>query len=107
MTLRTKLTMAALALGVAAFALAQQDHSGHAHETKAAEENPQAKDYPLDTCPVSDKKLGSMGDPFDHLHEGRLVRLCCKSCAKRFRAAPEEFLKKLDAASKAKAEEKK
>jgi YHS domain-containing protein len=102
MTLRTCLTVAALALGVAAFALAQNDHSGHAHETKAAEENPQAKDYPLDTCPVSGKKLGSMGEPVDYLHDGRLVRFCCKGCIKRFQAEPEKYLEKLDAAAFAK-----
>jgi YHS domain-containing protein len=99
MTLRTKLTVAALALGVAAFALAQHDHSGHAHETKAAEEKPQAEDYPLDTCVVSGKKLGSMGEPVDYDHDGRLVRFCCKGCINRFQAEPEKYLKKLDAAA--------
>ena len=107
MTLRTYLTVAALALGVAAFALAQHDHSGHdhsghAHETKAAEEKPQANGYPLDTCPVSGEKLGSMGAPVDYDHEGRLVRFCCKGCIKGFQKDPEKFLKKLDAAVVAK-----
>lgn len=44
--------------------------------------------YPLTTCPVSHESLEAMGKPLDMLHEGRLVRLCCKSCVKEFKKDP-------------------
>lgn len=60
------------------------------------------KDYPLDTCPVSGEKLGSMGAPVDHLYGTRLVRLCCKSCTKELNKEPAAVLAKIDAAAAAK-----
>ena len=36
--------------------------------------------YPLDTCPVSGKKIGSMGDGHEMVLAGTLVRLCCDHC---------------------------
>jgi hypothetical protein len=60
--------------------------------------------YPLQTCVVSGEKLGGeMGKPVDYLHQGRLVRFCCKGCIKQFNAEPAKFLKVIDdAAAKAK-----
>ncbi|MEK0446962.1 MAG: hypothetical protein RLZZ399_2283 [Verrucomicrobiota bacterium] len=59
--------------------------------------------YPLSECVVSGEKLGTMGKPFVHQHEGREVQFCCKSCLKDFNKNPKQFLKKLDdAASKKK-----
>ena len=40
----------------------------------------QKPSYPLDTCPISHKKLGDMGDPIDMVVDGHLVRLCCNNC---------------------------
>lgn len=54
--------------------------------------------YPLETCVVSGEKLGSMGDPVDVVHGTRLARLCCKGCLKTFRAKPDGFMAKIDAA---------
>jgi hypothetical protein len=54
-----------------------------------------AKAYPLDTCIVTDEKLGEMGPPFVFTHEGQEIKLCCKSCKKKFDKAPETYLKKL------------
>ena len=54
-----------------------------------------AKAYPLDTCIVSDNKLGSMGDPVTIVHEGQAVKFCCKPCVKKFRENPAKFLGKL------------
>lgn len=57
--------------------------------------------YPLATCVISGKKLGSMGKAFEHEHKGQRVRLCCKGCLKKFNKAPETHLKKIsDAAHK-------
>ncbi|MCW5547961.1 MAG: hypothetical protein KIT44_03275 [Opitutaceae bacterium] len=60
--------------------------------------------YPLDTCVVSGKKLGSMGKPYDYVHrqEGqpdRLVRFCCRGCVGAFKKDPDRYLQLLDAAA--------
>lgn len=68
----------------------------------AAEIAKQVKTYPFQTCVVSGAKLGAMGKPVDILHNGRLVRFCCKGCVKKFKAHPEIYLKKIDEAAKAK-----
>lgn len=57
----------------------------------------QTKDYSTTTCPVSGEILGSDGEPFDRVFQGRLVRLCCKGCTKKFDANPAAYIKKLDA----------
>lgn len=56
-----------------------------------------AKPYPLDTCLVTDEKLGADPDmkPFSFVHEGQEIKLCCKSCKKKFDKSPETYLKKL------------
>jgi hypothetical protein len=65
--------------------------------------------YPLETCVVSGEKLGGdMGGPVDFVYQvagqpDRLVRFCCKGCLKDFKKDPATFLKKIDAASAAKA----
>lgn len=58
----------------------------------------QLPSYPLLECPVSKEPLDAMGKPLDVVHEGRLVRLCCKSCVKEFKADPSATLKKIDEA---------
>ena len=59
------------------------------------------KPYPLDTCIVSDEKLGADPDmkPYVFVHEGQEIKLCCKSCLKKFNKSPETYLKKLKDAS--------
>jgi hypothetical protein len=58
----------------------------------------QGKDYPLDTCPVTGQKLGSMGDPVDHVHGNRLVRLCCAGCENKVAQDPQQVLAPLNKA---------
>jgi YHS domain-containing protein len=58
----------------------------------------QAPSYPLTTCPISHEPLDSMGKPHDMVHEGRLVRLCCKGCVKEFKKDPAPTLKAIDEA---------
>ena len=58
--------------------------------------------YPLTVCVVSGEKLGSMGAPYVHKHDGREVQFCCKNCLKDFEKEPEKHLAKIDAAAKAK-----
>ncbi|MEO0965297.1 MAG: hypothetical protein AAFY08_09275 [Planctomycetota bacterium] len=55
--------------------------------------------YPLDTCVVSDEKLGSMGEIITIEVEGRDVLLCCAGCESMVRAEPAKYLAMLDAAS--------
>lgn len=62
-----------------------------------------AKAYPLDTCLVSDEKLGADPDmkPYVFTHEGQEIKLCCKSCLKSFKKDPAKYLKKLESAGPA------
>jgi len=67
-----------------------------AGESDAAVVEAQLRHYPIGTCIVSGGKLGSMGDPVNYVHEGRLVRFCCAGCVPAFEESPEEFLSALD-----------
>jgi hypothetical protein len=58
-----------------------------------------AKPYPLTTCIVSGEKLGEMGKPFVFTHDGQEIKLCCKSCKKKFDKDPEKYMKKLSEAA--------
>ena len=62
------------------------------------------KPYPLDKCIVSDEKLGADADmkPYVFTHEGREIKLCCKSCLKDFNKDTAKYIKKLEKAEKAK-----
>lgn len=84
--------MTALTLGTGT-ALAQHDQSPAKadqpkHEEKpatAAKANERIGDpYPLDICPITGKKLGTMGDPVTKLYDGREVRFCCPACSPKF-----------------------
>jgi hypothetical protein len=68
----------------------------------ADKKDAKAKAYPLDTCIVSDEKLGSMGEAYVFTHEGQEIKLCCKSCQKDFKKEPSKYLKKLDKSGKKK-----
>lgn len=93
---------AGFALGATAFA-----HNGESHEkTAAPAADKAAPAYPLKTCVVSGDKLedGDMGPPIDYVHKeagkpDRLVRLCCKSCIKKFKQDPAKYLKMIDDAA--------
>jgi hypothetical protein len=91
--LRFSLSIVTAALGLGSFC-------GHAAE--GGDATAAAKPYPLSICVVSGEKLGTMGKPFVHKFEGREVQFCCKACLKDFNKDAQKFIKKLDAASKAK-----
>lgn len=44
-------------------------------------------------CIVTGNKLGSMGDPVSFKHEGKEYWVCCSPCIKKFKKAPEKYLK--------------
>lgn len=48
----------------------------------------QTEAYPATTCPISGEELGGMGDPYDYVYAGRLVRFCCGGCIDSFNANP-------------------
>ncbi|HEX7654878.1 MAG TPA: hypothetical protein VF607_15320 [Verrucomicrobiae bacterium] len=54
----------------------------------------------LTTCAVSGEKLGDMGDAYVFTYKGQEVKLCCKSCKKKFDKDPETYLAKIRAADK-------
>ncbi len=93
-----------LALGTTAFA-----HNGESHDKPTAQTaDKTTPTYPLKTCVVSGDKLedGDMGPPIDYIHKevgkpDRLVRLCCKSCIKKFKQDPAKYLKMIDDAAAA------
>jgi len=61
-----------------------------------ADKAAKAKPYTLKVCPVSDEKLGDMGDPYVFTHDGREIKLCCKGCLKDFEKNPSKFVKKIE-----------
>ena len=65
-------------------------------EDKAAKPKP----YPLDTCVVTDEKLDGHGKPYVFTHDGREIKMCCKSCLKDFKKDTAKYIKKLDEADK-------
>ena len=56
----------------------------------------QGDPYPLLTCPVTGKELGSMGPPVVMMEQGREVRFCCKGCIKRFEADAAKYFEQID-----------
>jgi len=57
--------------------------------------------YPLDTCPVTGKELGSMGDPVVKMYEvegrgEREVRFCCAGCPPKFEKDQAKYWKEID-----------
>jgi len=58
---------------------------------------PAGDPYPLDHCPVSGEKLGSMGDPVSYSYQGRDIKFCCQGCVTSFEKDPETYLRKADA----------
>jgi membrane fusion protein, copper/silver efflux system len=48
-----------------------------------------------EVCPVTGKKLGSMGPPVRVVYEGRVAFLCCQGCKADWDADPKKYLGKL------------
>jgi len=47
-----------------------------------------------ETCPVSGKKLGSMGEPPKVIVDGKPLYVCCAGCSERIKQSPERYLAK-------------
>ena len=70
----------------------------------AAESKDKPKPYPLNTCLVTDEKLGEDPSmkPYAFVEDGQEIKLCCKSCLKDFKKDKASLMKKLAAAEKKK-----
>jgi hypothetical protein len=92
--------MKPLTATVLAVAFAASPFVGFAADAKADKPKP----YPLDKCIVTDEKLGADPDmkPYVFTHEGREIKLCCKSCLKDFNKDTAKYIKKIEKAEKAK-----
>lgn len=95
----------------------KDDHSNHDHSkhdekgsqgstdlapgNQVAATQKQIAAYPVNTCIISDEELGDQGKVIEHMHNGQLVRMCCKGCIKDFNKDPAKYLAKIEAAKKA------
>ena len=62
-------------------------------------------DYPLKTCLVADEAFTTIEQAIGHVHRvagqpDRVIFVCCNDCVADFKAAPANYLAKLDAAKK-------
>ena len=64
----------------------------------SADESVKTGLYPLDTCPLSGKKLGSEEDPVIYEYKGRELRFSSKACIRGFMKDPEGSLARIDEA---------
>lgn len=80
----------------------RKDPRKYVAELDKAAKKAQREGYPLDTCPVSKAKLGSMGKPVAIVIAGRRIDLCCESCVAKAHANPAPILEQLDRAWNAK-----
>lgn len=97
MKITKHLLTAALLTGLAAGIL-----SARADEKHKDHKDAKPKPYTLKTCPVSDEKLDADPDMKSHsfVHEGREIKLCCKSCLKDFNKDAAKYVKKIETAEK-------
>ena len=67
-----------------------------------ADKKEDAKPYPLQTCVVTDEKLGADPDmkPYSFVEAGQSVTLCCKSCLKTFKKDTAKYMTKIAEAQK-------
>ena len=52
----------------------------------------QMANYPLETCLISKRKLGSMGKGRNLVVDGKLVRLCCGGCVKKAKGPLKDYV---------------
>jgi hypothetical protein len=85
------------ALAILAFPALRAEEAQKPAENKGAEvaKKEVVKPYKPDICMVSGEKLGEMGKPVVFVYQGQEIKLCCKSCRKKFDKDPAKYLKKL------------
>ena len=95
MSIFTKNTL--LLLAPLAFVSCKSEPAETSQKDSPSQIETAGKPYPLDTCLVSGKKLGSMGDPYVINHEGQQIQFCCDGCEPSFKKNPAKYLAKLHA----------
>jgi len=95
--MKTKPVILIAALAFISIPTLRAEDTQKPEESKGTEvtKKEEVKPYKLETCIVSGEKLGEMGKPFVFVHEGQEIKLCCKSCKKKFDKDPAKYLKKL------------
>lgn len=94
--MKIKLTLAAAMLSAFTAFTVPAARAEEAKEPPKEEKKEAVKPYKLDTCIVSDEKLGEMGKPFVFTFESQEIKLCCKKCKAKFDKEPAKYLKKLE-----------
>ncbi|MFQ5654488.1 MAG: hypothetical protein ACE5GW_07135 [Planctomycetota bacterium] len=74
----------------------KKDPAKHLKTLDKAVVKKQSASYPLTTCPVTGKKLGAMGKPYEMVVANRLILLCCKGCNRKITSNPQKYLAMLD-----------
>jgi len=52
-----------------------------------------AKRYPLKKCIISNENLGPKGEYIRFIYRDQEMKVCCESCKKKFKKAPNKYLK--------------
>ncbi len=76
----------------------EADPNGYLKKMDDAITAAETGDYPLETCVVTGKKLGSAGEPVDYIYDNHLVRFCCAGCIKAFEKDPARYAARIDEA---------
>ena len=84
-----------------AFISCNKEESSEVNSSAESSVTESAKPYPLTTCLVSGKALGSMGDPYVIVHEGQEIKFCCAGCEPSFKKDPSKYLTKMESAAEA------
>lgn len=80
----------------------QKDPQDYLAKLDQAVAETQLADYPLETCPISGKPLGSMGEPVKLVLDNHLVQLCCKGCTAKAKASKDDIVRSIEVAAYAK-----
>ncbi|MFT4542088.1 MAG: hypothetical protein ACI841_003495 [Planctomycetota bacterium] len=72
--------------------------AGCAGPKEKGDARPQVQPYGLDTCIITESKLGSMGDPITKVYGNREVKFCCAPCVEEFEMDIEGYLEDVDEA---------
>ena len=63
-------------------------------ETDTNQTSSESSSYPLDFCLVSGSDFAENPDmtPYVHVHEGTIIKFCCKPCLPKFEKNPDKYL---------------
>lgn len=81
-------------------ALAEQKKGDQSGEIKAELQVAVTENGPVHVgnkiCPVSQEKVGEMGDPVEFAYEGKNYKFCCAMCIIDFKKDPQKYIKQLE-----------